>query len=208
VEVQKVISKFETSYNAHHNNRKLQWKYALHHTSLTARFPQGTKELIVSAFQAAVLLMFNNVKDEEELSYEMIKATTGLPDDDLRLTLQSLACAKLRPLRKRPEGRDINKTDHFFINGKFKTPKYRVKINRIQQRETKKENKETHERVALDREFETQAAIVRIMKSKKEYTHTNLVADVIAATMKRGVLSMPEIKKQIDRYVHAITFFA
>ncbi|KAF2671810.1 cullin-4B [Microthyrium microscopicum] len=201
VEVQKVIAKFETSYNAHHNNRKLHWKYALHHTSIVARFPAGPKELIVSAFQAAVLLMFNNVSGEEELSYEMIKATTGLPDEDLKLTLQSLACAKLRPLRKRPEGRDIGTSDVFFINTKFKSPKYRVKINRIQQKETKKENKETHERVALDREFETQAAIVRIMKSKKEYAHNLLIADVITATQKRGKLSLPDIKKQIDRLI-------
>jgi len=91
--------------------------------------------------------------------------------------------------------------DTFKVNSKFTSPRYRVKINRIQQKETKKETQETHERVALDREFETQAAIVRIMKTKKEYPHVNLMADVIDATKKRGTMSPAEIKKQIDRFV-------
>ena len=143
--------------------------------------------------------MFSSTRIDEAISYEEIKAQTQLPEEDLKLTLQSLACAKIRPLRKTPEGREINRSDKFFVNAKFSSPRYRVKINRIQQKETKKETQETHERVQLDREFETQAAIVRIMKSKKEYAHPNLMADVIDATRKRGVLTPPEIKKQIDR---------
>jgi cullin-4 len=115
--------------------------------------------------------------------------------------LQSLACAKVRPLSKVPVSKDIKKGDTFTVNANFSSPRYRVKINRIQQKETKKETKETHERVALDREFETQAAIVRIMKGKKEYPHVNLMADVINATKKRGTMTPAEIKKQIDRYV-------
>jgi cullin-4 len=107
----------------------------------------------------------------------------------------------VRPLSKVPVSKDIKKADTFTVNANFSSPRYRVKINRIQQKETKKETKETHERVALDREFETQAAIVRIMKGKKEYAHVNLMADVINATKKRGTMTPAEIKKQIDRYV-------
>jgi Cullin protein neddylation domain len=81
----------------------------------------------------------------------------------------------------------------------FTHPKYRIKINQVQLKETKEENKQTHERVLADREFETQAAIVRIMKSKKTISHAVLVVEVIEATKKRGVLSMAEIKKQIER---------
>jgi cullin 4 len=126
---------------------------------------------------------------------------TILAELDLNRTLQSLACARLRPLRKTPLGKDINKTDTFAIDSKFHHPKYRIKINQVQLKETKEENKETHERVMADREFETQAAIVRIMKSKKNIGHSVLVADVIEATRKRGMLSVAEIKKQIERYV-------
>lgn len=76
----------------------------------------------------------------------------------------------------------------------------RIKINQIQLKETKEENKTTHERVAADRHLETQAAIVRIMKGRKVITHTNLVKEVIEATRSRGRLQPPEIKENIDKY--------
>jgi cullin-4 len=76
-----------------------------------------------------------------------------------------------------------------------------VKINQVQLKETKEENKETHMRVAEDRNFEAQAAIVRIMKSRKTIGHSELVAEVIKATMSRGVLAVPDIKRNIDRLI-------
>jgi cullin-4 len=120
---------------------------------------------------------------------------------ELNRTLQSLACAKLRPLRKHPHGRDISPTDTFSLNTSFTHEKYRIKINQVQLKETREENKETHERVQADRNFETQAAIVRIMKSKKTIGHQLLVAEVIEATRKRGVMGVADIKRNIDRLI-------
>lgn len=77
----------------------------------------------------------------------------------------------------------------------------RIKINQIQLKETKEENKTTHERVAADRHLEAQAAIVRIMKGRKVITHTNLMKEVMEATRSRGALQPPEIKENIDKYV-------
>lgn len=104
-------------------------------------------------------------------------------------------------MSKTPKGRDIGENDQFSVNDSFTDPKYRIKINQIQLKETKEENKETHERVAADRHYETQAAIVRIMKSRKTITHAELVAEVITATKSRGVLDPADIKKNIEKYV-------
>lgn len=41
----------------------------------------------------AVLLLFN---DAERLSYEEVEAATGIPEEDLKRVLQSLACVKVR----------------------------------------------------------------------------------------------------------------
>lgn len=120
---------------------------------------------------------------------------------EVKRTLQSLACAKLRPLTKHPKGREINTTDTFTVNTSFENPKYRVKINQVQLKETKEENKETHMRVAEDRNFECQAAVVRIMKSRKTIGHSELVAEVIKATRSRGVLDVKDIKRNIDRLI-------
>ena len=66
-------------------------------------------------------------------------------------------------------------------------------------KETKEENKATHERITQDRRFETQAAIVRIMKSRKTMGHAELVAEVINLTKKRGSVEPSAIKKEIER---------
>jgi hypothetical protein len=140
---------------------------------------------------------------EEHLGKSSIKIelTISLADPELKRTLQSLACAKYRVLSKQPKGREVNKGDIFKFNSKFEDRKMRIKINQIQLKETRSENRDMHERVAADRHYETQAAIVRIMKSRKVIKHPELVAEVIKATMSRGVLEPQEIKKNIEKYV-------
>lgn len=133
------------------------------------------------------------------IKYECF-ANCSIADPELKRTLQSLACAKYRVLSKKPKGKDIDPTDVFAYNTNFSDAKMRIKINQIQLKETKEENKTTHERVAADRHYETQAAIVRIMKSRKIITHAELVAEVIKATRSRGVLEPAEIKKNIEKY--------
>jgi hypothetical protein len=45
---------------------------------LRAKFPKGSKELVVSSFQAIVLLLFNDIGEGETLPYSEIQAATGL----------------------------------------------------------------------------------------------------------------------------------
>ncbi|KAF4625381.1 hypothetical protein G7Y89_g12786 [Cudoniella acicularis] len=200
-EVAKHIEKYDLHYRHKHTGRRLTWKHALAHSVVRAQFEKQTKELLVSAFQAIVLMLFNDLKPGENLSYTDIQGATSLIDAELQRTLQSLACAKFRILTKHPKGRDVNSTDTFTVNLKFTDPKYRIKINQIQLKETKEENKETHERVHQDRQYETQAAIVRIMKSRKTMTHPNLVAEVISQTKARGAVEPSEIKKNIEKLI-------
>ena len=197
-EVAKHLEKYDRHYKNKHTGRRLTWKHALAHSVVKAHFKKGWKELLVSAFQAIVLVLFNDIEEDGNLSYKDIQESTGLVDAELERTLQSLACAKFRVLTKHPKGRDVNHDDTFTVNMGFMEPKYRIKINQIQLKETKEENQETHERVHQDRQYETQAAIVRIMKSRKSMTHANLIAEVIEQTKKRGAIELSEIKQNID----------
>ncbi|KAI9879867.1 MAG: hypothetical protein M1830_006719 [Pleopsidium flavum] len=197
--ISKSIGDFDIHYKAKHTGRKLNWKHALAHCQLRASFSKGNKEIVVSSFQAIVLLLFNDVPLGEQMTYAEIQAATSLSDAELKRTLQSLACAKYRVLVKTPKGREVSDNDNFSVNDGFTDPKYRIKINQIQLKETREENKETHERVAADRHYETQAAIVRIMKSRKSITHAELVTEVIKATKSRGVLDPADIKKNIEK---------
>lgn len=216
--VLRAISDFEQQYKQKYVGRKLEWKHALAHCQLKSTFPKGNKEIVVSSFQAIVLLAFNGC---DSLSYAELQELTGLgkiaflhillhianeisgmaDNTELKRTLQSLACARYRVLRKNPLGKDVNNSDTFSINTAFTHPKYRIKINQIQVKETKAENQATHERVAADRQFETQAAIVRIMKGRKTITHAELVSEVIVATKTRGVLDPADIKKNIEKLI-------
>ena len=197
--VARQIERFDKHYANKHTGRVLTWKHSLAHCSIKATFPKGPKELLVSAFQAVVLMMFNDEPADGFYTYDQISTATGLQSGDLDRTLQSLACGKARVLTKHPKGRDVKPTDTFTFNKGFTDPKYRVKINQIQLKETKEDNKATHERIAQDRRFETQAAIVRVMKSRKTMGHAELVAEVINLTKKRGSVEPAEIKKEIER---------
>ncbi|KAK6350138.1 hypothetical protein TWF696_006384 [Orbilia brochopaga] len=186
-------------YTTKHKGRKLTWQNGLAHCVIKADFPKGKKELAMSAFQAVVLLLFDD--DKKPLSYEYIKSATNLPDSELKRTLQSLACARVRPLTKHPKGKEIDPTDTFTVNLHFSDPKIRIKINQIQLRETRAEVTATHEQVAQDRQYETQAAIIRIMKSRKTIGHNDLITETINQTRKRGVLDLADIKKNIERLI-------
>ncbi|KAI9758700.1 MAG: hypothetical protein M4579_002875 [Chaenotheca gracillima] len=195
------IDKYDRHYKQKHTGRRLYWKHALAHCVLKAKFGKGNKEIIVSSFQAIVMLLFNNVTDGGQLGYNEIQAATNLSHVELKRTLQSLACAKYRVLTKTPKGRDVNETDSFAVNLGFSDIKYRIKINQIQLKETKEEIQATHEDINRDRQYETQAAIVRIMKSKKSIGAQALMAQTIDMTKKRGRLSPPEIKQQIEKLI-------
>ncbi|KAI2615447.1 Cullin-domain-containing protein [Hypoxylon sp. NC1633] len=197
------FERFESYYINKHTGRRLVWKHSLGHCVVKARFNKGSKELLVSAFQAVVLTLFNQLDEKkgEFLTYQQIAENTGLSGPELDRTLQSLACGKTRVLTKHPKGRDVKSTDTFTVNTAFMDSKYRVKINQIQLKETKEENQGTHERVAQDRQFECQAAIVRIMKTRKTMTHANLVAEVINTTKSRGAIEPAEIKKNIEKLI-------
>jgi hypothetical protein len=97
---------------------------------------------------------------------------------ELSRTLQSLACGKYRVLLKHPKSKDVSETDDFSFNKDFSASLTRIKINAIQLKETQEENASTNERIFQDRQFQVDAAIVRIMKTRKQLSHTLLISEL------------------------------
>ena len=84
-----------------------------------------------------------------------------------------------RILLKEPKTKELQPTDKFFINVSFTSKLFRVKINPITAKvETDPERQETRNKVDDDRKHVIDAAIVRIMKTRKTMTHTQLIAEV------------------------------
>lgn len=69
----------------------------------------------------------------------------------------------------------------FVVNDSFTSKLHRVKIQAVTAKgESEPERKETRNKVDEDRKHEIEAAIVRIMKSRKRMNHSSLVAEVSA----------------------------
>ncbi|XP_076877076.1 cullin-4B isoform X2 [Brachyhypopomus gauderio] len=187
---------FKTFYLGKHSGRKLQWQSTLGHCVLKAEFKEGRKELQVSLFQTLVLLMFN---EGEEFSLEEIKLATGIEDGELRRTLQSLACGKARVLTKTPKSKDVEDGDKFSCNDDFRHKLFRIKINQIQMKETVEEQASTTERVFQDRQYQIDAAIVRIMKMRKTLSHNLLVSEVY--NQLKFPVKPADLKKRIESLI-------
>ncbi|XP_049371557.1 cullin-4-like [Solanum verrucosum] len=187
---------FKEFYLSKYSGRRLMWQNSLGHCVLKAEFPKGKKELAVSLFQAVVLMLFN---DAEKLSFLDMREATRIEDKELRRTLQSLACGKVRVLQKIPKGRDVEDGDTFVFNDQFTTPLYRIKVNAIQMKETVEENTNTTERVFQDRQYQVDAAIVRIMKTRKVLSHTLLITELFQQL--KFPVKPADLKKRIESLI-------
>ncbi|CAK9293703.1 unnamed protein product [Gordionus sp. m RMFG-2023] len=189
---------FQKFYLNKHTGRKLRWQSTLGHCVLKASFENGSvkKELQVSLFQALCLLLFNQ---QDQLTFDEIKIATSIEIQELRRTLQSLACGKARVLKKIPQGKDVEETDVFAYNPKFSHKLFRIKINQIQMKETKEENTSTQERVFQDRQYQIDAAIVRTMKTRKTLTHALLMSELY--NQLKFPVKPSDLKKRIESLI-------
>ena len=192
---------FAEYYGTKHGGRRLAWQNALGHCVLRRAFPKcGAKELVVSTFQAAVLMLFND-DGVDRLTFAEIRDALGMEEKELRRTLQSLACGKVRVLSKEPRGREVGDEDAFEVNdAHFDEKLFRVKVNAIQQRETKEENEKTNERVFQDRQHQIDAAIVRVMKTRKSLAHQLLVGEILK-NLRKFHAKPADLKKRIESLI-------
>eukprot|EP01023_Acetabularia_acetabulum_P049241 TRINITY_DN5249_c0_g1_i7.p1 TRINITY_DN5249_c0_g1~~TRINITY_DN5249_c0_g1_i7.p1 ORF type:complete len:627 (+),score=66.81 TRINITY_DN5249_c0_g1_i7:256-1881(+) len=195
-ELSQYQDKFKQFYLSKHTGRKLTWYSSLGTCVLKAQFKRGAKELSVSLFQSIVLYLFN---ESDQLSYSQIRDASGIEEKELKRTLQSLACGKVRVLKKIPKGAEIDDADEFVFNEDFSNNLYRIKINTIQLKETEEENKKTNEQVLQDRQYQIDAAIVRIMKTRKTLSHQLLVKELIQQL--RFAVRPQDLKKRIESLI-------
>ncbi|XP_044263594.1 cullin-4A-like [Tribolium madens] len=184
---------FQKFYLGNHSGRKLLWQPSLTYCLLKGNFECGIKELQVSLFQTIILLLFNT---SPENGFKEILEATNLEEVELKRTLLSLVYGKARILLKSPKTKEIDDNDVFIFNSKFTDKLFRVKINQIQLQESPEDEKETEKNVLVDRQFQIDAAIVRIMKSKKTIKHYMLVRELYK--MLDIPVNQTDLKKRIE----------
>ncbi|KAH3743482.1 cullin 4 [Pelomyxa schiedti] len=187
---------FTDFYLKKYGGRKLQFNTAMGSCLLKAYFPTMRKEFHMSHFQASVLLMFNQ---SPSLTFAEIREAIGLGESELKNVLLSLTGNKVPILSKSPVGGSIEESDAFNWNHKFSSKQHRIKINSLQIQETPEENAKTKESVFQDRMYAVDATIVRIMKTRKQLHHNQLVAELYKQL--KFPATPADLKKRIDSLI-------
>ncbi|KAJ2886177.1 hypothetical protein H4R27_000836 [Coemansia aciculifera] len=199
------VDAFSAYYLKHHSGRRLTWQYAMGNADLKVQFGARTHELNVSTYQMLILLLFvddGSSSSAKALTTAEIQQLTHIPEEPLGRQLQSLACGKYRILNKTPKSRDVSPADSFTFNMDFKSPQYRIRIPVVSARsniETEKEKAASQAVIGQERLYLIEAAIVRIMKTRKQMSHDMLVNETVSQLSSRFLPSSKMIKDGIGK---------
>ena len=189
------VDTFKTFYEWKHQHRFLRWYHSLGTGVVEcsrAAFPAmrafDKVDVVLSTYQMCVLLLF---EENDSLTFEQIQSALNVTTPALVTQLKryalSLCTRKYRFLIKTPAAAQVKPTDAFQLNRAFEPAQRRIRIPvslgsiSNEEREVARGNVQEDRRMAID------AAIVRIMKSHKQLTHQQLMAETsqqIMATFK------------------------
>jgi len=190
---------FKEHYLKQHSGRRLQWQTNMGSADLKATFGIRKYEINVSTYLMCILLQFN---DSDTRTYADIAQATEIPGPELKRALQSLACAKFKILNKEPKGRDVDEGDVFAFNADFSAKHLKFKVGTVTaSKENEVEKQETRAKVDEDRKPQIDAALVRVMKSRKEMEHNALIAEVTGQLQARFMPHPNVIKKRIESLI-------
>ncbi|PNS21641.1 Cullin-3 [Sphaceloma murrayae] len=212
--IEKLKSSFEQYYAGRYSGRVLSWQGNMGTADMKATFPKvpskegprpRTHDINVSTYAMIILLLFNDVPAKQSLSFEDIQGKTNIPTNELVRNLQSLAVApKTRILIKEPMSKDVKATDRFSFNEGFQSKFIKIKVgvvsasNRV---ESDRERKETEKKNNDSRGFVIEAAVVRIMKQRKELPHAQLITETLSQLNSQFKPDVTMIKKKIESLI-------
>ncbi|KAI3901505.1 hypothetical protein MKW92_016571 [Papaver armeniacum] len=190
-EMAKCVEVFKEFYQTKTKHRKLTWQYSLGTCNVVGKFQKKPIELVVTTYQASLLLLFNS---SDKLTYSEILSQLNLSDDDVVRLLHSLSCAKYKILAKEPNTKTISQKDSFMFNAEFTDKMRRIKVPLPPVDEKKK----VIEDVDKDRRYAIDASIVRIMKSRKVLPYHQLLSECVDQLNKMFKPDFKIIKKRIE----------
>lgn len=198
--IEEITKHFVDYYNMSHSKRRLYWQTDLGNAIIRSNCFSRTYELNVTTYQMFILDMFNNIGIGDSLSYNRIRMALNIPDNELKRQLISLTTPKAAILVKTPKGKTVNEDDVFTINTKFDSKKRLVKVPLVTIRSSNTV-KSVPEDVESRRKFIMEAAIIRVMKSRKTLDHANLVAEVTKQVLRHFSPSPVSIKGRIGNLI-------
>jgi len=202
-DLENAVDRFTNFYEGKHVGRKLQFRWDKGTAELSVRFnAKCEKVLVVTTYQMMVLLLFNH-SSGPVLTYQQILDGTGISGSDLKPALLSLAHPKSKVLMKRPNGPKLEPEHKLRLNFKFSHPQSRIHVPMLKlAKQQKQENMETQSQITVQRKHQVDAAIVRIMKARKQLNHAVLVSDVRNQLQARFDAQPALIKSRIESLIN------
>ncbi|KAI1134944.1 putative cullulin 3 [Hypoxylon sp. FL0543] len=217
-EIQGLQDSFFKFYSINRNGRVLTWLASAGSADIKCVFPkipgktsgplsrERRYELNVSTYGMIVLMMFNDVAEGDWISFEAIEESTNIPRQDLINVLTALSVIKqYRVLLREPQTKAAAKPgDRFTFNREFISKAVKIKvpsINAANKVENDEERQETDKKNEETRMYVTDAAIVRIMKQRKELGHSQLITETIQVLASRFKPDVSLIKRRIEALI-------
>ncbi|ODV94131.1 hypothetical protein PACTADRAFT_70591 [Pachysolen tannophilus NRRL Y-2460] len=194
--------KYENFYLSKHNARILIWAPNFGTVDIRMRFKKKLYEINMPTYSGAIIMLFDNQTSDKKYTFDEIYELTNIPKQELKRQLQSISVApRTRLLIKKPMSRDVKHDDVFKINENFHSNLTKVKVSAVSlsnKPEDDSERGKTIESVDRSRKYETDAAIVRIMKARKTATHNELMNETIRQLQNRFKPPPSLIKQRIE----------
>ena len=224
-EFQKHMNHYTEYYTSKYKGRRIVWQHSLGFVNLKAKFPESktTYQISLPQIMALVLLQFNSQDGENSpsLTVSEVATLTNLPTDDVIRCLISLskgACDKSRnhrlithqkcnsstPREEKQGG--ILPEDTFVANIRYKSKSIKMKIPLMSTKhevasQLAEEETEITQAVARDRGNAIDAAIVRLLKTRKVIKHQDLLAELMNSGVLKFSFQPSDVKKRIESLI-------
>lgn len=180
-QLEKSIQSFEKFYHAQFSGRKLTWLHHLCQGELKFNYLKKSYLVTVQTYQMALLLLFEQC---DTLPCRDAAVSLRLAPDQLVKHAASLVDCKIlkRKNNNDDDGGDNNseldEDTVLILNFNYSNKRTKFRVTGALQRDAPHDTEATHRSVDDDRKLYLQAAIVRIMKSRKLLRHNQLVQEV------------------------------
>jgi DNA-binding MarR family transcriptional regulator len=214
-EIAESVASFSSFYTGKHNGRRLFWMWNLCRGWFLLIAPLGFiisncilqyyvadvkfhgydkgYEVNMSLHQMAILLLFN---DKDSMTVDEICKALGAAKEDVTKSVQSLADARILGFVHD----EVASIKRDFTNKRLRF-KLAATAGSGETQLAPGESESVQRAIEEDRKLYLQALIVRIMKSKREMNHNELITLIIQNSKHRFSPSVSQIKKTIEQLI-------